>query len=168
MGVPMVRNLMRAGFEVTVYNRTAAKAAPLQAAGAGVVASAAALWEVSDVVITMVADDAALKGVYEGGFRDGARAGKTVIDMSTVSPATSRELAGQLAAKGVEYLDAPVAGSVKPAELGQRITEALTRERIVPRFVDSYVIENGRHALQVHASLYRDLLSLLQREALLA
>jgi hypothetical protein len=55
-----------------------------------------------------------------------------------------------------------------PAELGQRITEALNRERIVPRFVDSYVIENGRHALQVHASLYRDLLSLLQREALLA
>jgi hypothetical protein len=55
-----------------------------------------------------------------------------------------------------------------PAELGQRIAEALIRERVVPRFVDSYVIENGRHALQVHASLYRDLLTLLQREALLA
>jgi hypothetical protein len=54
------------------------------------------------------------------------------------------------------------------AELSQRITEALNRERVVPRFVDSYVIENGRHALQVHASLYRDLLTLLQREALLA
>jgi hypothetical protein len=54
------------------------------------------------------------------------------------------------------------------AELGRRITEALLRERVVPRFVDSYVIENGRHALQVHASLYRDLLALLQREALLA
>ena len=54
------------------------------------------------------------------------------------------------------------------AELGQRLTEALLRERVVPRFVDSYVIENGRHALQVHASLYRDLLTLLQREALLA
>ena len=54
------------------------------------------------------------------------------------------------------------------AELCQRLTEALMRERVVPRFVDSYVIENGRHALQVHASLYRDLLSLLQREALLA
>jgi len=53
-------------------------------------------------------------------------------------------------------------------ELSQRITEALLRERVVPRFVDSYVIENGRHALQVHASLYRDLLTLLQREALLA
>jgi hypothetical protein len=55
-----------------------------------------------------------------------------------------------------------------PSELAQRITELLMRERIVPRFVDSYVVENGRHALQVHASLYRDLLTLLQREALLA
>jgi hypothetical protein len=55
-----------------------------------------------------------------------------------------------------------------PGELAQRISETLLRERIVPRFVDSYVVENGRHALQVHASLYRDLLSLLQREALLA
>lgn len=54
------------------------------------------------------------------------------------------------------------------AELGQRLTEALLQERVIPRFVDSYVIENGRHALQVHASHYRDLLSLLQREALLA
>ena len=55
-----------------------------------------------------------------------------------------------------------------PGELAQRISEALLRERIVPRFVDSYVVENSRHALQVHASLYRDLLTLLQREALLA
>ena len=53
-------------------------------------------------------------------------------------------------------------------ELAKRITETLIRERVVPRFVDSYVVENGRHALQVHASLYRDLLTLLQREALLA
>ena len=55
-----------------------------------------------------------------------------------------------------------------PAELARQVTEALVRERIVPRFVDSYVVENGRQALQVHASLYRDLLTLLQREALLA
>jgi hypothetical protein len=54
------------------------------------------------------------------------------------------------------------------SELARRITETLIRERVVPRFVDSYVVENGRHALQVHASLYRDLLTLLQREALLA
>ena len=55
-----------------------------------------------------------------------------------------------------------------PAELAQRLREALQNERVVPRFVDSYVVENGRHALQVHAALYRDLLALLQREALLA
>jgi len=55
-----------------------------------------------------------------------------------------------------------------PAELARRLTEGLQRDRIIPRFVDSYVIEHGRHALQVHAALYRDLLALLQREALLA
>jgi hypothetical protein len=59
-------------------------------------------------------------------------------------------------------------GAEAPAELVQRLTEGLQRERIVPRFVDSYVVEHGRHALQVHASLYRDLLELLRREALLA
>ncbi len=51
-------------------------------------------------------------------------------------------------------------------ELATRLAEALLRERVVPRFVDSYVVEHGRYAVQVHASLYRDLLGLLQREAL--
>jgi hypothetical protein len=54
------------------------------------------------------------------------------------------------------------------AELARQLSDALVRERIVPRFVDSYVVENGRQALQVHAAMYRDLLALLQREALLA
>jgi hypothetical protein len=53
------------------------------------------------------------------------------------------------------------------ADLAARLTEVLQRERIVPRFVDSYVVEHGRHGLQVHAALYRDLLDLLQREALI-
>src|SRR5215475_11610610 len=52
--------------------------------------------------------------------------------------------------------------------LAQKLLETLARERVVPRFVDSYVVDNGRHALQVHAPLYRDLLTILQREALLA
>jgi hypothetical protein len=55
-----------------------------------------------------------------------------------------------------------------PAELPARLAEALLQERIVPRFVDSYVEEHGRYGLQVHAALYRDLLGLLQREALIA
>ncbi|MGB7437874.1 MAG: hypothetical protein WBR26_11200 [Candidatus Acidiferrum sp.] len=56
----------------------------------------------------------------------------------------------------------------RAAALAQRLSDALLQERVVPRFVDSYVVEHGRYALQVHAALYRDLLSLLQREALLA
>jgi hypothetical protein len=56
----------------------------------------------------------------------------------------------------------------RAAVLAQRLSETLMRERVVPRFVDSYVVEHGRYGLQVHASLYRDLLNLLQREALLA
>jgi len=130
MGVPMVKNLLKAGFEVTVYNRTAAKAAPLQEAGAKLAVSPAALWETADTIITMVADDAALQQIHQGkdgllagaaAYGPGARSGATVIDMSTVSPATSRDLAAKLAAGGVDYLDAPVAGSVKPAELGQLV-----------------------------------------------
>ena len=123
MGTPMARNLVKAGYAVTVYNRTAAKAAVLVEAGAGLAVSPAALWDEADIVITMLSDDAALREIHggDGGLLAGARAGQLVIDMSTVSPVTSRELAGQLAAKGVDYLDAPVAGSVKPAELGQLV-----------------------------------------------
>jgi 3-hydroxyisobutyrate dehydrogenase len=123
MGTPMAKNLLKAGFEVMVYNRTAAKAAPLQEAGARLAASAAALWADADVVITMVSDDGALREIHQGkeGLLAGAQSGKLVIDMSTVSPVTSRELAAAMAAKGIDYLDAPVAGSVKPAELGQLV-----------------------------------------------
>ena len=59
-------------------------------------------------------------------------------------------------------------GPDRAAQLAQRLVESLVRDRVVPRFVDSYVIEHGRYGLQVHAALYRDLLSLIQREALLA
>jgi hypothetical protein len=59
----------------------------------------------------------------------------------------------------------PMSGA---SELAGQLAEAVVRERVVPRFVDSYVVEHGRHGLQVHAALYRDLLELLQREALIA
>lgn len=123
MGTPMVRNLLKAGFPVTVYNRTAARAEALRSEGAGVVTYPAELWDKADVLITMVSDDAALHDIYKGsgGLLEKAPAGRIVIDMSTVSPVTSRELATLLGEKGVEYLDAPVSGSVKPAETGQLV-----------------------------------------------
>ena len=115
MGTPMVRNLLKAGFPVTVYNRTASKAQALVAEGAGLVPDPSDLWDKVDVLITMVADDAALHDIYKGNGRllETAPAGKIVIDMSTVSPITSRELAALLGTKGVEYLDAPVSGDRK-------------------------------------------------------
>lgn len=123
MGTPMVRNLIKAGFPVTVYNRTASRAEALKAEGAGLVAHPGELWDKADVLITMVSDDAALHDIYKGQGRllETAPAGRIVIDMSTVSPVTSRELATLLGMKGVEYLDAPVSGSVKPAEMGQLV-----------------------------------------------
>jgi 3-hydroxyisobutyrate dehydrogenase len=126
MGTPMAKNLIKAGFEVTVYNRTASKTASLQEAGAKVAAHAGDLWSKADTIITMVSDDAALTQLHQGenGLLAGAIAGRTVIDMSTVSPDTSRRLAAFLAEKGVDYLDAPVAGSVKPAEMAQLVIMA--------------------------------------------
>lgn len=123
MGIPMAKNLLKAGFELTVYNRTAAKAAVLTEAGARLAASPGELWENADTVIIMVSDDAAALQILErpDGLLKGVSAGKTVINMSTVSPATSRQMAGELAARGADYLDAPVSGSTKPAELGQLI-----------------------------------------------
>ncbi|HMH20710.1 MAG TPA: NAD(P)-dependent oxidoreductase [Puia sp.] len=139
MGIPMVKNLIRSGFSVVLYNRTASKAAPLQELGATLAESPAVLLATCDIVITMVSDDEALRQVHDGenGLLSGGPGGKDgspgsdrqpgvdrsriVIDMSTVSPATSRELAERLAAKGIAYLDAPVSGSVKPAEDGQLV-----------------------------------------------
>src|SRR5882757_7688022 len=123
MGAPMARNLLKAGFPVTVFNRTPSRADALVAEGAVLAAYPRELWEKADIIITMVSDDAALQDIYkgEGGLLEGAVSGKVVIDMSTVSPTTTKELAELLAEKEVEYLDAPVSGSVKPAEMGQLV-----------------------------------------------
>jgi 3-hydroxyisobutyrate dehydrogenase len=123
MGLPMVRNLIRAGFPVTVYNRTASKAVALANEGAAIVAHPGDLWARVDILITMVADDLALHDLYKGsgGLLETAVAGKMVIDMSTVSSGTTKDLARLLAEKGVAYLDAPVSGSIKPAEMGQLV-----------------------------------------------
>lgn len=123
MGLPMARNLLKAGFPLYVYNRTASKADPLVAEGAVLVSHPKELWGLADIIITMVSDDGALMDLYDqrGGLLSSAQVGKIVIDMSTVSPSTTRELAGLLSAMGVEYLDAPVSGSVKPAEEGQLV-----------------------------------------------
>jgi len=125
MGTPMVKNLVKAGFEVTVYNRSSDKTEALsKEIKISVAYSPAELVATSDVIITMLADDAAVKAVYEaenGIFSATADKKLTMADMSTVSPETTIYLAGLCTEKGISYLDAPVAGSVKPAEEAQLV-----------------------------------------------
>jgi 3-hydroxyisobutyrate dehydrogenase-like beta-hydroxyacid dehydrogenase len=120
MGGPMAANLARAGYPLTVYNRSAAKAEPLQALGARVASSPKEVAEASEVVITMLSDAAAVEAVLhgEGGLLAGARQGLTLIDMSTVAPSQSRRIAAELEKCGFKMLDAPVMGSTGPAQAG--------------------------------------------------
>ena len=117
MGKPMAQNLLRAGFPVTVYNRTRRRADELQKLGARVADSPRAAAAESEVVITIVSDSPDVRDVIlgAGGVIEGIRAGSILIDMSTISPQVTREIAEALKARGVEMLDAPVSGGEKGA-----------------------------------------------------
>ena len=121
MGSRMVKRLLDAGHAVRGYNRTKAKAQWLLDAGMTWGDSPRAVAAAAEVVFTMVTDTAALHAVTGGpeGILTGLGAGKVYIDMSTCSPAASRDLAGQAAARGARMLDAPVSGSVITLEQGR-------------------------------------------------
>ena len=112
MGRPMALNVLRAGFPLTVWNRSRPGVDALVAAGAEAAPSAADVAARSQVVITMVTDAPDVEEVALGpeGIVRGARPGLTVIDMTTTSPAAARRLAAALASHGVAFLDAPVTG----------------------------------------------------------
>lgn len=120
MGYPMAKNLLKGGYTLNVYNRTSSKAEGLIDHGAVLADSIKDLCTESDVVITMLSDDQAVKGVFlgEGGLLNCQAEGKLIINMSTVSPKTSYELEEMCKAVGARFLEAPVSGSVKPAEEG--------------------------------------------------
>lgn len=119
MGSRMAANLARAGFELTVWNRTAATARAWAGEhGATVAATPQALASNSDVVITMVVDGAQVETVLLGEEGAGHGAGLLCIDMSTIGPAAARRIAARLAERGVSFMDAPVTGSSPKAEDG--------------------------------------------------
>ncbi|MDX1523521.1 MAG: NAD(P)-dependent oxidoreductase [Anaerolineae bacterium] len=120
MGTPMSLNVIRAGYPLTVYNRTPGKTVPLAEAGATVVDSPGAVAQAADVIITMLSDPAALRAVTfgPGGLLKSLQPGAVLVDMSTVDPNTSREMAEAIGAKGGHMLDAPVSGSTVLAEQG--------------------------------------------------
>ncbi|MBV9002946.1 MAG: NAD(P)-dependent oxidoreductase [Solirubrobacterales bacterium] len=124
MGSPMAHCLLRAGFPLTVYNRTHSRALLLGNAGAAVAESPAEATRAVDVVVTMLADDGAVFDVVDGsdGLLAGARPGQVLIEMSTIGPDAARELADRAARCGVVALDAPVSGSVPAAEAATLVT----------------------------------------------
>jgi 3-hydroxyisobutyrate dehydrogenase len=123
MGSAIALRLLEAGHQVTVWNRSAGKTAPLASAGAAVAASPAALAGAVDVVITILTDAAAIDGVYDGpnGLLAGDIAGRLVIEMSTVLPEVETTLATKVRAKGAAFVECPVGGSTGPARQGKLI-----------------------------------------------
>jgi 3-hydroxyisobutyrate dehydrogenase len=117
MGKPMAINLLRAGYPLTVWNRTKSKMDELIAMGSYGASSPKEVAERSDVVITMVTDSPDVEDVILGpnGVIHGARPGLIVIDMSTISPKVTRRIADELSKKGVKMLDAPVSGGERGA-----------------------------------------------------
>jgi 3-hydroxyisobutyrate dehydrogenase-like beta-hydroxyacid dehydrogenase len=113
MGSQIVRRLLGAGHSVTGYNRTRSKAQPLLDAGMRWGETPRAVAQAADVIFSMVTDTKALQAIAEGsdGVLVGLGPGKVYVDMSTVSPAASRELAAQVAAHGAQMIDSPVSGT---------------------------------------------------------
>jgi 3-hydroxyisobutyrate dehydrogenase/2-hydroxy-3-oxopropionate reductase len=141
MGGAMARALARAGTPLVLANRSPDKAAALARELGGetrVAATAAEAAAAADVVISMVADGAAVGALYRGpdGVLAGVRPGAVAIDSSTVPPSVSRGLAAEVRARGADILDAPVSGSVTLAESGKLTIlvggEAATLERVRP------------------------------------
>jgi 3-hydroxyisobutyrate dehydrogenase-like beta-hydroxyacid dehydrogenase len=120
MGQPMARRLLRGGFDLAVYNRSPARTEPLVTSGAVALDSPAAVARQSELVFSMVADDQALKDVALGerGVVAGAHDGLVYVDMSTVSPTASAEVAAACSRVEVDFLRAPVTGSTTLAEAG--------------------------------------------------
>jgi 3-hydroxyisobutyrate dehydrogenase len=138
MGIPMSQQLIKAGYPVRVYNRNKDKEAALKEQGATTAATPAELITQADVVIIMVTDDKAINDIFhsEQGLLSAKTTGTVIINMSTVSPAISKEIAAACSGQGNAYLDAPVSGSVKQAETAQLVImaggDAAAFERVKP------------------------------------
>jgi 3-hydroxyisobutyrate dehydrogenase len=120
MGKPMCANLLKAGYSLTVWNRSQPGINEVVGYGASAGSTPADVAAKSDVIITIVTDSPDVQRVVVGpdGVIEGAKAGSVVIDMTTMSPSVTREIAAALAEKGVDMLDAPVSGGDVGAKNG--------------------------------------------------
>ncbi|PZQ10840.1 MAG: 2-hydroxy-3-oxopropionate reductase [Rhodanobacter denitrificans] len=123
MGQPMALRLAQAGQRLLVWNRSPERCAPLHAAGAEIAADAAEVFSRAQIVLLMLADEAAIDAVLARGtssFGDRV-AGRTIVQMGTIAPERSRRLGDEIGAAGGRYVEAPVSGSRGPAERGELI-----------------------------------------------
>ncbi len=153
MGYGMAANLLRSGFEVTVYNRTAGKAGELIACGASAAATPADAVREAEIVITMISNDAAIREVYygENGIFDAVRPGTILIDSSTISPSLALELTETAESKGASFLDAPVTGS-KPAAEGGTLTFMVGGPEKTLKEVETVLTAMGRKVIYMGAN----------------
>ena len=140
MGRPIGANLLKKGFALTVWNRTASRAQDLVSQGAKVAATPKEAATASDVLIMIVSDPPAVEQVLWGkeGVFSGLRRGSVLVDSSTVSPELARRSAAASTERGIEYLDAPVTGGTWGAEKGELVMmvggAAETLKRVEPVF----------------------------------
>ena len=117
MGLPMAKNILKAGFPLKAYNRTLTKAETLKKYNAEIANSIKDAISDSEVIITMLSDDQALHTVMKNDeFLNNIKSGATVIDMSSVKPETAKYHGAKLKSKNINYLDAPVSGGTTGAE----------------------------------------------------
>ncbi|WPC03993.1 NAD(P)-dependent oxidoreductase [Pseudomonas benzenivorans] len=136
MGLPMTRRLLAAGYPLRVWNRSPDKCAPLQEQGAGLAQAPAQLCDGVEVVLLCLADTAVVREVVfgPGGIVEGARPGQLLVDLSSLEPAATREMAAELEARtGMRWVDAPVSGGTAGAEAGSLAIMAGGREADVER-----------------------------------
>ena len=117
MGLPMSKNIVKAGYNLTVFNRSTNKAEPLKAFGAKISNTLKDAVDGSDIVITMLTDDTAVDAVMNNSdFLENLKSGSIVIDMSSIKPTTATKHGNNLKLKNINYLDAPVSGGTIGAE----------------------------------------------------
>lgn len=142
MGHPMAKNLEKAGFQLSVFNRTAEKAADFKERSI-VQNTISDVVKNSDIIFTMLTNDAAVKAVYEEVLTQDI-SGKLFIDMSTTSPEATNDISSAVKIKEAGFLDAPVAGSTKPAAEGTLIIMVGGDEKDLQR-AEPYLQKLGKH-----------------------
>jgi 3-hydroxyisobutyrate dehydrogenase-like beta-hydroxyacid dehydrogenase len=144
LGTPIAENILESGHTLYIYNRTASKAEPLAAKGATVCDSIAGLAKVSDIVFTIVSDDAALRAITEGeaGLAENLKAGSTHVSLSTILPQTAKDLEALHRQQQQHYLASPVFGRPEAAK-AKKINIAFSGEEKIRKQIEPLLKDAG-------------------------